>query len=104
MLRTPPQPVLTDLEPHQVIVRPLITEKSHHKAERYNQYAFEVCPSATKADVKKAVEEVFNVKVLWVNIQSRRGKQRRYRWRKAYTKAWKKAVVKLDPEYRINLY
>jgi len=82
----------------------LITEKSHHKAERYNQYAFEVCPLATKADVKKAVEELFNVKVLWVNIQNRRGKERRYRWRKSYTKAWKKAVVKLDPEYRINLY
>jgi large subunit ribosomal protein L23 len=104
MLRNTPQPTLTGLEPRQVIVRPLITEKSHHKAERYNQYAFEVSPTATKADIKKAVEELFNVKVLWVNIQNRRGKERRYRWRKAYTKAWKKAVVKLDPEYRINLY
>jgi len=104
MLRNTPQPAVSGLEPQQVIVRPLITEKSHHKAERYNQYAFEVCPLATKADVKKAVEELFNVKVLWVNIQNRRGKERRYRWRKSYTKAWKKAVVKLDPEYRINLY
>ncbi len=104
MLRNTPQPAVSGLEPHQVIVRPLITEKSHHKAERYNQYAFEVSPLATKADIKKAVEELFNVKVLWVNIQNRRGKERRYRWRKAYTKAWKKAIVKLDPEYRINLY
>lgn len=104
MLRSTPQPMQTGLEPQQVIVRPLITEKSHHKAERYNQYAFEVSAAATKADVKRAVEELFNVKVLWVNIQNRRGKERRYRWRKAYTKAWKKAVVKLDPEYRINLY
>ncbi len=104
MLRNTPQPSVSGLEPHQVIVRPLITEKSHHKAERYNQYAFEVSPLATKADIKKAVEELFNVKVLWVNIQNRRGKERRYRWRKAYTKAWKKAIVKLDPEYRINLY
>lgn len=104
MLRNTPKPQLTGLEPHQVIVRPLITEKSHHKAERLNQYAFEVNPLATKADIKRAVEELFDVKVLWVNVQSRRGKMRRVRWRSGATKAWKKAVVQLDPEYRINLY
>lgn len=104
MLRNTPKPQLSGLEPHQVIIRPLVTEKSHHKAERYNQYSFEVNPLATKADVKRAVEELFNVRVLWVNIQNRRGKPRRVRWRIGYTKAWKKAIVKLHPEYRINLY
>lgn len=104
MLRNTPKPEFSGLEPHQVIIRPLITEKSHHRAERYNQYAFEVNPRATKADIKRAVEDLFNVKVLRVNIQNRRGKVRRVRWRLGVTKDWKKAIVRLHPDYRINLY
>lgn len=104
MLRNPPQPELTGLAPHQVILRPLISEKSVHKAERLNQYAFEVSVLAGKADVRKAVEELFDVKVVRVNIQNRRGKVRRVRMRSGVTRQWKKAVVTLDSEYRINLF
>ncbi len=92
------------LQPHQIIFRPLVTEKGFHKAERQNAYAFEVNPLASKADIRRAVEELFNVKVLWVNIQNRKGKPRRTRLRVGYTKRRKKAIVKLHPEYRINFF
>ncbi len=92
------------LEPHQVILRPLVTEKGVYHSTEFNQYAFEVSPFATKHDVKRAVEELFNVKVVKVRTQSRLGKPRRYRFRQGYTKNWKKAVVTLDSESRIDFF
>jgi large subunit ribosomal protein L23 len=93
-----------DLQPHQIIFRPLVTEKGYHKAERYNQYSFEVNQLAGKEDIRRAVEELFDVKVLRVNTQNRKGKPRRTRFRWGRTKAWKKAIVKLDPEHRIDFF
>ena len=61
------------LEPHQVVLRPLVTEKGVHRVERHNQYAFEVSPLADKSDVKSAIEELFDVKVLKVRTQNRKG-------------------------------
>jgi large subunit ribosomal protein L23 len=92
------------LEPHQIIFRPLVTEKGMHKANRCNAYAFEVSPQAGKADVRRAVEELFEVKVLSVNIQNRKGKPRRSRYHQGATNAWKKAIVTLDPEHKINFF
>jgi len=92
------------LEPYQVIVRPLVTEKNVHKAERLNRYAFEISTLATKTDVKRAVEELFHVRVLKVATQSRKGKHRRYRARMGETKAWKKAIVSLHPDNRIDFF
>jgi large subunit ribosomal protein L23 len=92
------------LEPHQVIIRPLVTEKGMHKANRCNAYAFEINRQAGKDDVRKAVEHLFDVKVLRVNIQNRRGKPRRSRFRKGTTPAWKKAIVTLDKEHRISFF
>jgi len=92
------------LEPHQIILRPLVTEKGFHKAERCNSYAFEVNRLANKEDVRRAVEELFDVKVVRVNTQNRKGKPRRTKSRSGHTKAWKKAVVTLDPEHRINFF
>ena len=87
------------LEPHQIILRPLVTEKGMHRSTRYNQYAFEVNPLATKIDIRNAIEVLFeDVKVKKVRIQNRRGKPRRYRFRYGVTKAWKKAIITLDPE------
>jgi large subunit ribosomal protein L23 len=93
-----------ELEPHQIVLRPLVTEKGYHKAERYNQYAFEVNRWASKDQIRRAVEELFEVKVLRVNTQNRKGKPRRTRFRWGRTKAWKKAIVKLDPEHRIDFF
>jgi large subunit ribosomal protein L23 len=92
------------LEPHQVIVRPLVTEKGMHRSTRYNAYAFEVNTLATKADVRRAIEDLFDVKVVRVHTQNRKGKPRRTRFRNGYTKNWKKAIVKLDPEHRIDFF
>ena len=92
------------LEPHQIILRPLVTEKGMHKATRCNAYAFEVSRMAGKDDVRRAVEDLFDVKVVRVNIQNRKGKPRRARFRKGTTAAWKKAIVTLDPEHRISFF
>jgi large subunit ribosomal protein L23 len=92
------------LEPSQIIFRPLVTEKGMHKANRNNAYAFEVSRLAGKDDIRKAVEELFDVKVLHVNTQNRKGKPRKTRYRSGQTKAWKKAVVTLDQEHRINFF
>lgn len=92
------------LEPHQVLLRPLVTEKGVHRASRNNQYAFEINKLATKADVKDAVEHLFNVKVAKVRTQNRKGKARRFRFRIGRTGDWKKAIVQLDAEHRIDFF
>lgn len=92
------------LRADQVILRPLVTEKGVHRSSRYNAYAFEVAPSATKVDIRRAVEELFNVKVVRVHTQNRKGKPRRTRFKATHTRDWKKAIVKLDAEHRIELF
>ncbi|QDV22643.1 50S ribosomal protein L23 [Aureliella helgolandensis] len=92
------------LEPHQVIIRPLVTEKGVHRAARNNHYAFEIHPQATKIDVRTAVETLFNVVVDKVMTQNRIGKTRRYRHRAGTTSGWKKAIVKLNAEHRIDFF
>lgn len=92
------------LEPHQVILRPLVTEKGMHKATRFNAYSFEVNRLAGKDDIRDAVEKLFDVKVVRVNTQNRKGKPRRTRHRWGTTKAWKKAIVTLDPEHKIDFF
>ncbi len=88
------------LQPYQVILRPLITEKGMHRSKApHHQYAFEINPLANKEDVKIAVEALFNnVKVLRVRTQNRKGKPRRHRFHVGQTKDWKKAIVTLDSE------
>lgn len=94
----------TGLLPHQVVLRPLVTEKGMHRSTRHNAYAFEINRLANKHDVRQAIETLFDVKVLKVYIQNRKGKPRRSRFRAAMTKDWKKAIVKLDPEHRIDFF
>jgi large subunit ribosomal protein L23 len=98
------EPTGIRLEPHQVILRPLVTEKGMHRSSRHNAYAFEVSRLATKDDVRRAVEELFNVKVIRVHTQNRKGKPRRTRFSSGYTKDWKKAIVKLNKEHRIDFF
>ncbi len=102
----PPAPPTNgpQLEPHQVLLRPLVTEKGVHRATRNNQYAFEIHRQATKTDVKKAVEALFDVKVQKVRTQTRKGKLRRYRFRYGRTNDWKKAIVQLHADHRIDFF
>jgi large subunit ribosomal protein L23 len=92
------------LLPHQVILRPLVTEKGVHRSTRLNAYAFQVNSLATKLDVRAAVESLFDVKVLAVRTQNRKGKPRRTRYSNGYTKDWKKAIVTLHSEHRIEFF
>ena len=92
------------LEPYQVVFRPLVTEKGTHLSERDNTYTFEVNLLATKTDVKRAVEELWNVRVVSVRTQNRKGKPRRHKMSYGCTKRWKKAIVKLHDDDRIAFF
>lgn len=92
------------LNTYEVVIRPLVTEKSTHQAGTQNAYAFEVHPEANKAQVKNAVEEIYDVQVEDVRTSLRRGKPRRTGFVQSRTKHWKKAVVVLHPDYRIDLF
>ena len=83
------------LEAHQVIVRPLVTEKGTHQSTHRNAYPFEVNQWATKDEIKAAVEELFGVRVEKVRTQNRPGKKRRFRFRFGRLSNWKKAIVTL---------
>ncbi len=93
-----------DLAAHQVVVRPLVTEKGTHQSERYNSYTFEVHPQATKLDVRRAVEELWDVRVVSVRTQNRKGKPRRHKTAIGFTNDWKKAIVQLHDEDRIAFF
>jgi len=94
-----------NLKPYQVILRPIVTEKGLHRSEQLDMYTFEVNKMAGKKQIKEAIEELFNVKVIFVNTQNRKGKPRRSRSRKeGHTRSWKKAFVKLDSESRIDFF
>lgn len=81
-----------------------VTEKGTLQSERNNQYTVVADPRANKIQIRKAVEELFKVKVLDVNTMNVRGKARRQRTRQAgETSDWKKAVVTLREGDRINL-
>ncbi|MDO4627558.1 MAG: 50S ribosomal protein L23 [Planctomycetia bacterium] len=117
------------LEPYQIILRPLVTEKgvmltdkTFKRAKRdaegnkvrdskgnvvweevsQNAYSFQVHTSATKEEIKDAIEKLYDVKVVKVNTQNRKGKQRRFKQRLFKTGDWKKAIVYLDAESRID--
>jgi large subunit ribosomal protein L23 len=92
------------LMPHEVLLRPLVTEKGMHRSTRYNQYAFEINCLATKDDVRSAIEEMFDVKVTGVRTQNRKGKPRRHKFRLGRTKNWKKALVTLHEDHRIDFF
>ena len=92
------------LEPHQVVLRPLVTEKGTHQFTHRNAYPFEVNLWATKDEIKAAVQELFGVRVRKVRTQQRLGKKRRYRFRVGQLSNWKKAVVKLHKDDKIEFY
>lgn len=92
------------LEPYQVIMRPLVTEKGTHLSERHHQYQFQVSLLANKTDIKKAVEALWSVRVLDVRTQLYKGKPRRFKMRLGHTGEWKKAIVKLHKEDHIAFF
>jgi large subunit ribosomal protein L23 len=89
---------------YNVIVRPLVTEKGTHQSTTLNAYPFHVNPEANKAQIKQAIQKIYNVRVLEVRTASRKGKPRRYRYKRGTTSHWKKAVVVLHEDDHIDLF
>jgi large subunit ribosomal protein L23 len=92
------------MDPHQVILRPVISEKSYNLIESEGQYTFEVDRRANKNQIKRAVESAFDVMVQKVNTVNVRSKPKRQGLTRGRTATWKKAVVKLVEGDRIELF
>ena len=82
---------------HDIILKPIITEESM-MGTAFKKYTFKVAKDANKAEIAKAVEEVFGVKVAKVNTISMKGHLRRMGRNEGYTSDWKKAVVTLTED------
>ena len=87
-----------------VIIKPLITEKSTHQQTTRNAYAFQVHAGANKQQIKQAVEQIYEVKVKDVRTMNRKGKPRRAKFKMTTTSDWKRAVVVLEENSRIELF
>ena len=86
---------------HQVVKGPIITEKSHLMKAESNKVTFKVDAKANKIEIRKAIEELFKVKVLAVNTINMRGKKKRLGRTEGVRANWKKAVVTLAPGEKI---
>ena len=93
---------MSSLAAYDVILSPVITEKSSEASEA-NQVVFKVRRTATKPEIKKAIETLFGVKVLAVNTLIRKGKTKRFRGIKGRQKDVKKAIVKLAEGDKIDV-
>lgn len=88
---------------YEILRRPLITEKSTI-IQAQGKYAFEVVSSATKPQIKQAVEKAFKVEVTAVNVMTVAGKRRRLGRRQLPAHPWKKAIVTLKPGDKIEFF
>lgn len=88
----------------QIIKRPLVSEKNAIHSEASNTYAFEVDRTATKEQIKSAVESAFRVKVDDVRTMICRGRYFRKQMRLGAPKPWKKALVKLKAGEKISVF
>jgi len=83
--------------PHDVIIKPIITEESMNDMA-YKRYTFKVDKKANKSEIKKAVENIFNVKVEKVNTMNILGKEKRMGVHVGRRPSWKKAIVTLTED------
>jgi large subunit ribosomal protein L23 len=91
-------------EPRSIVRRALITEKGTVLRERRNQYTFEVARDANRIEIKRAVESIFSVKVDEVRTMQMRGKEKRQGRFAGRRSDWKKAIVTLKPDQKIELF
>ena len=92
------------MDTNAIIIKPLVTEKSTHQQTTRNCYAFQVALGANKHQIKDAIERQYRVKVLDVRTMNRKGKPRRSRYKMSTTSNWKKAIIVLDENSRIELF
>ena len=88
---------------YEVIRAPRVSEKTARLQEVSNQYVFEIAKTATKADVKAAVEQIFAVKVEAVNVVNVKGKNKSFKFRQGRRGDWRKAYVKLAEGQSIDV-
>jgi large subunit ribosomal protein L23 len=91
------------MEATQVIKRPFVTEKSNWEAEGKARYTFIVDIKAKKEDIKKAIAELYKVRVTKVRTQVRKGESYKTKFGDSKESNWKKAIVSLHPEDKIDL-
>jgi large subunit ribosomal protein L23 len=91
------------VDAHQVIRQPIISEKSYALIAE-NKYTFRVHPDAHKTQIRGAVEQIFNVRVVDVRTMRLKPKPKRRGWTSGRTRSWKKAVVELAPGERIERF
>lgn len=89
---------------YDIIRRPLITEKSNIQKDEHNQYSFEVNRDSNRIEIRRAIESIFNVKVLSVRTLHVKGKVKRRGKIMGKRKDWKKAMVTLTPGQRIPFF
>jgi len=92
------------MDARDIIIRPIITEKSTDLMSSQNKYTFQVDLRANKTQIKQAVEELFKVKVRKLNTSRVRGKLRRMGMNQGRKPDWKKAVVTLEPGHTIEVF
>lgn len=92
------------MEPTQIIIKPVITEKSHWESDSRNRVTFHVHSKANKHQIRDAVQKIYNVKVVGVATQTRQGKTKRTRYGYVKGGSWKRAVVQLGEASRIELF
>ena len=90
--------------PRDVILAPIVSEKSYDLIEDSGTYTFKVDPTANKTEIKQAVEAIFGVEVLRVNTINRRGKRKRTGWVYGTRAATKRALVTLAPGSEIDIF
>ena len=91
------------MRPEDIIIKPIITEESNAGIQE-GKYTFKVNKKATKADIARAVEKLFEVKVLKVNTMTVKGKTKRVGYHVGKTSDWKKAIVTIDTELSEKTY
>ncbi|MBM4399036.1 MAG: 50S ribosomal protein L23 [Candidatus Cloacimonetes bacterium] len=89
------------IHPREIIISPLVTEKSGHQMATYNSYTFKVSMNANKVEIKKAIERIFSVRVLSVNTITMMGKPKKLGKYSGKRPDWKKAIVTLKPGDKI---
>jgi large subunit ribosomal protein L23 len=91
------------LHPAEILIRPVVSEKSYHQITE-NRYTFRVHSEAHKTQVRQAVEELFDVKVVAVNIVQMPAKPKRRGMQRGTRPGWKKAIVQLKPGDKIEIF
>jgi large subunit ribosomal protein L23 len=90
--------------PRDIILRPVVSEKSYDLIEDLNTYTFEIDPRSNKTEVKQAIETIFGVKVLRVNTQNRKGKVKRQGYTIGKRPDRKRALVTLAAGDEIDIF